>query len=387
MTAQTQADPRLSAADEQAATWFARLQSDRCSDRDRAAHQRWLAEDPGHEKAWQDLLSLWQQLDHVADLPPVAAERRAAVDASREAASTRGPRRVRRRRAGLAAGVAAALAVALTFTLMPLQHRVYRTEPGDRHTISLADGSSVTLNTDTAIRVEYGLRTRRVVLERGQAHFKVAHAVLRPFEVEAGNGLIRALGTAFDVYRKGDDVQVTLIEGKVEVAALTPATPPAAANRAATPHASRLTPHAAEGSPPHLSPLTPHVLSPGQQLHITPTGISERHSANLERATAWLDGRLVFENERLADVIREVNRYSPVQLVVLDPSLAAVRITGVFRAGRAETFVDALRSSFPVKTLAADRSLLLVPAVTSLDGGTLTAEGFPSAVDLGERVH
>jgi transmembrane sensor len=383
MSPQIQSDPCLPKADEQAASWLARLQSDRCSERDRLAHQRWLNEDPDNERAWADITLLWQQLDSLGAQPPMQAARRAAVAASREAASLVRPRRHRRRRWLMAGAAMVALTVAATFTLLPLQHRSYRTEPGDRHTISLADGSAVTLNTDSAIRVEYGLRTRRVVLERGQAHFQVAHAVLRPFEVEAGNGRIRALGTAFDVYRRGDDVQVTLIEGKVEVATLTPTAPSPVhtAQAPATPDAGSAPRQPAPPTPQHA------VLTPGEQLHITPSGLGDTHRANLQRATAWLNGRLVFENERLADVVREVNRYSPVELVVIDPTLAAVRITGVFRAGRAETFVDALRSAFPVKTLAAERSLLLVPAVTTLEGGTLTAEGFPEAVDLGERVH
>ncbi len=336
--------PKASVED-QAADWFARLRSDARTPTLQAEFDRWIAADPAHEREYREMERFWCELTPHGRSDELRALRREAVTESASVARQhRRTHRLRRLRA-LAAGLGmVGLTSLLAISQFSLQQARYQTEPGDRHTVYLADGSEVTLNTDTIVRVDFGWRTRSVVLERGQAHFKVAHAVLRPFEVDAGSGVVRALGTAFDVYRDGDDVQVTLVEGKVEVASLIE--PAASDARKAKPVAVRKN----------------AILEPGEQVSITPTGVSNVRPASVPKATAWLSGRLVFDNERLQDAALEVNRYSPVKLVVLDRDLADMRISGVFRAGRAETFVDALRASYPIDVVtAADSTLLLKP--------------------------
>lgn len=331
--------------EDQAAEWFARLHSDTRTPQLQAEFDRWIAADPAHEREYREMERLWCALTPHGRSEELRALRAEAVAESERLG--RGHRRARRFRTlrAMAAGVGVVgIAALLAVSQFPMQQARYETEPGDRHTVYLADGSEITLNTDTAVRIDFGWRTRSVVLERGQAHFKVAHAVLRPFEVEAGNGIVRALGTAFDVYRDGNGVQVTLVEGKVEVASLIE--PAASDARKAKPVAVRKT----------------AVLEPGEQVSITPIGVSSVRSASVPKTTAWLSGRLVFDNERLQDAALEVNRYSPVKLVVMDRELADMRISGVFRAGRAETFVDALRASYPIDVVtAADSTLVLKP--------------------------
>ena len=324
----------IKSVEDEAAEWFAKMRSDYREPRLQGEFNQWLAASPEHEKEYRAFERMWSDFSSLSSEEAVIALRQEAVT---ESTRVLNPHRIGRRRdlRALAASVAIiSIGIILTMTLLPLQRASYQTEPGDRHTVYLADDSEVTLNTDSAIRVEFTLFSRRVFLERGQAHFKVAHAVVRPFEVDAGSGLIRALGTAFDVYRHGEDVEVTLIQGKVDVTSL------AASDSLAVQHA---------------------VLTPGQQVRVTAEGISPTHVASLVRTTAWLSGRLVFEDERFGDVIQEVNRYSSVKLIVIDPDLADVHISGVFRAGRAETFVDALRSSYPVKATAVGGGLLVEP--------------------------
>ncbi len=341
----TEVNAASAAIDGQAAQWFARMRSDRRSARDQVLFERWLAAAPEHERAYREHEQLWIELSALGRDGGVLELRRAAVTASEHAVSRYRRTSWRRVLRSVAASVAiVGFGALLTLNLLPLQHASYQTEAGDRYTVHLADGSEVTLNTDTLLQVKYSLFSRRVVLERGQAHFKVAHAVVRPFEVDAGSGVIRALGTAFDVYRHGDNVEVTLVQGQVEVASLAPPTP--------------------QPNQRQREPVQRHaVLAPGQQVSVSRRGVSATKPASIDRATAWLSGRLVFENERLGDVIREANRYSLVKMVVIDPALADVRISGVFRVGRAETFVDALRASYPIKVLASDKSLLLVPTL------------------------
>lgn len=322
--------------EDEAAEWFAKMRSDIREPRLQSEFKQWLSADPEHEREYRAFERMWADCSSLSSEEAVIALRQEAMAESKRVLKPHGIAWRRDLRA-LAAGVAiVGIGIFLTMTMLPLQRASYQTEPGDRHTVYLADDSEVTLNTDSAIRVEFTLFSRRVFLERGQAHFKVAHAVVRPFEVDAGSGLIRALGTAFDVYRHGDNVEVTLIQGKVDVASL----PPADSSSAVAQHT---------------------VLTPGQQVRVTTAGISTARVANISSATAWLSGRLVFEDERLGDVVQEVNRYSSVKLIVIDPDLADVHISGVFRAGRAETFIDALRSSYPVKATAVEGGLLVEP--------------------------
>lgn len=322
--------------EDQAAEWFVRLRADTCSARARQEFQRWLKSDPAHDREYHEYEQLWADLSGHPDNDEIASLRREAREVPER--SFPGVRS----HAGALRAVAASIAVVgiaalLTNVLLPLQHATYQTEAGDRHTVVLSDDSEVTLNTDSAIRVEYTLSSRRVVLERGQAHFKVSHAVVRPFEVVAGNGTIRALGTAFDVYRHGDDVEVTLMQGKIDVTA-----------------------EVADNTAGRAVPRIRHaVLTPGQQIMLTPQSVSDVRPASLPKASAWMSGRLVFENERLGDAVQEVNRYSAIKVVLVDSSMAEVRISGVFRAGRAENFVDALKASYPVKVEPANGNLLL----------------------------
>lgn len=336
--------PLPGSAEDQATEWFMRLRGGTRTPALQAEFDRWLAADPAHEREYRAVERLWCELTPYGRSDEVRVLRHQAVEDSEAAAHRHRRGRHLRALRSLAAGAGlVALAGLLAINQFPLQQARYQTESGDRHTVYLADGSEVTLNTDTILRVDFGWRTRSVVLERGQAHFKVAHAVLRPFEVDAGSGVVRALGTAFDVYRNGEDVQVTLVEGKVEVASLL-----ALAANAPRPDAAH----------PQKA-----VLKPGQQVSVTPVGVSSVRPTSIPKATAWLSGRLVFDNERLQDAAGEVNRYSPVKVVVLDRELADMRISGVFRAGRAETFVDALRASYPIDVVtAADSTLILRPS-------------------------
>jgi transmembrane sensor len=180
-----------------------------------------------------------------------------------------------------------------------------------------------------------------VILEQGEAHFKVTHNALRPFRVEAGNGVIRDLGTEFDVYKRPDAVQITLIEGKVDVGDLRGAVSGAQSAKSVE-------------------------LNAGEQISVIDGGLSQVGRANIPKATAWLQGLLIFDQERLADAVAEVNRYSAVKLLVVDPRLADLRISGVFHTGNTQSFLNALRASFAIGSAPApDGTLMLKHEVKS----------------------
>ena len=324
--ADTHTNPGRTAA-EQAAAWHARMHAPDVTDADRARFHVWLAADPAHAREYRDLAGLWHDIDAMHGSPEVA-------DALRHAQAWRArPRRPSwsvpwRVRPVLVAGAAALgmmLVVLAAVLIGPGDGGDYRTALGEQRTVALADGSVVTLNTATQLTVAYSDTERRVELVAGQAQFDVVPDARKPFVVAAGGGEVRALGTVFDVYKAGETVTVTLLEGRVEVRHLEP---PSVAPMAVT------------------APVRTE-LSPGQRV-----SYGDRHTlsavaaVDVARATAWRQGKLDFHDTPLAEAIAQANRYSRVKLELADRSLADRRISGVFKAGNSELLAEGLQVYF-----------------------------------------
>ncbi|MDB5973417.1 MAG: iron dicitrate transport regulator FecR [Nevskia sp.] len=326
-----------------AAQWFTRMRSDRRTVQDEDTFHRWLADSPEHEDAYLTLQALWSGLETHRDAPAIQHLREQALQESRSSLSRRHPSIARRLVIPLLAAAAAVIAAILVTGFATTQQADYRTAVGEHRTIRLGDGSELTLNTDTILRVHYTPWSRKVELQSGEAHFKVAHNPLRPFQVDAGDGQIRDLGTEFDVYKQTSGVQITLIEGQIEVRDKRPPT---------------------TGSPqPEATTMTATRTS-GQQISLADTGLSPIRPVNISKATAWLRGLLVFDQERLADAVAEINRYATTKLRVQDPKLAELRISGVFHTDSAKAFISTLRQSFSIVTRPAPDGTLLLTSQT-----------------------
>jgi transmembrane sensor len=203
------------------------------------------------------------------------------------------------------------------------QPDLYQTALGERRVVTLEDGSRISLDSDSAVEVSYQERSRDLRILRGQARFDVAHDVERPFSVAARGQKVIATGTAFNVDLTGGTVQVTLIEGRVTVL------------------------DERKGEADGFARPKPVELVAGQQLAINSNSRALR-AANLEKASAWERGQLVFENETLTSIVSRVNRYSRTRVVVADAKAGALRISGVFNTGDVNGFVDTVTSYLPV---------------------------------------
>jgi transmembrane sensor len=195
------------------------------------------------------------------------------------------------------------------------------TARGERRELILSDGSLVQVDPESRLRVRLDETSRRIELEGGRAWFKVAPDPKRPFVVEAQGATVRALGTAFAVEQQDVGVRVTVSEGKVVVSL----------------------PSALEHGSRQLSAAP--VLIANEQLTVKKSGSSEPvKEVDANKELAWIKGRLVFENQPVAKVLQEFNRYNPVQLKVADDELARVPVTAVFDASDPESFVAFLES-------------------------------------------
>lgn len=315
---------------EQAAAWVVRLHSDQRTRDDLDAFAAWLAVSEDHGRAYADHALLWGAFDHVARTDARTVLTRAM----------RSPRPGLARRRMLLGGLGVAAAAALTVTAVGpgVGVKTYQTETGGRRHITLSDGSTVLLNTASTLRVAYSSSERRLVLEGGEAFFRVAHDADRPFRVFVAGDEVRALGTAFDVRKVGDHARVTLEEGRV------------ALYRAADSGATTTDLMDLIGGREQQASRPMAVLKPGQQATL---GVAKPQvrAVDIKKTQAWRVGRLILDDTSMSEAIEELNRYGYPKIVLADPKARALRISGVFHTEDAGAFVDAITAAFPLQVV------------------------------------
>lgn len=318
-------------APEDAAIWWAtRRQLDPARFANDGAFAAWMA-DPDNARAWDEIDRRVHLVGSFASMPEIRAMRSAALDVARTRAAPRA-------KWGLAAAIAATILGGLTWLELsapaPTDQAVtagpdvrrYATGVGQRRDVTLADGSKVTLNTASLIEVRYAPDRRDIRLLEGQAMFHVAKNPGRPFVVSANDRQVTAFGTTFDVrIRQSGQVQVLLVEGRV-----------------------RVEPVRRQGIDRLIPALARTDLLPGQEFLVDASGEAVVTTADVERETAWGRGVLIFRNDSVGEAVRELNRYSPAQLVVDDPGVAGLRISGIFPTANRDDFIAALQALYPV---------------------------------------
>jgi transmembrane sensor len=269
---------------------------------------KWLESAPGRRGALIRARTVWTDLDRVGAL--------ARGQATKPASKFKHLRFWHERtwRAGATALAAAAGLAALGWIALPallhLNHSL-ESDVGEVRRVTLADGSTVVLNSGSRLRVNFRPEVREVQLEKGEALFEVAKNKERPFIVSTPMASVRAVGTAFAVRIADDAVNVTVTEGVVEVGGSAEPPQRVAVNERATVRREK---------PIRIEEITPVVA---------------------HRELAWQEGMVSFAGESLERAAAEVNRYSRRQVVIDDPALATKPVVGIFRAGDVDGFASA----------------------------------------------
>jgi transmembrane sensor len=301
----------------EASAWIVRLHGPHRTPELEAGFRVWLAASPENARQFERVTEVWE-----AGAVPVPGVPRLAHEVERSP-----PRR------GL---LAAALALVIigagswyanTFWLNPS----YTTGIGERRVVRLSDGSRVTLNSDSGVIVSYRYGERRISIDHGEVFFEVAPDASRAFRVRAGEQQVEALGTSFVVRREPQQLTVTLVEGKVAVSELESATPSA-------------------------------MLTEGQRLTVSKSGSPRLDELRIEAVTAWLRGEVILDSTPLAEAIAEMNRYDQRRLVIDDPAIAAVRISGVYHTGDSELFAAMVARLYGFGVQHRDGGIHLIPA-------------------------
>jgi transmembrane sensor len=312
---------------------------------DHARQQRQLADDPELARAFVDIADTWQSLGDHATSPEFMALREQALARARRAGARRWRRPfangLRRWRGTVAAAVLVAGVAALQFSPLGYHPGQYRTGIGEQRTVELDDHSLIMLDAVTDLRVSYSDQARIVHLGAGQAQFSVARDPLRPFRVVAGDRTIVALGTVFTVEVVDRQVRVAMLEGKVAVLPTQDAKDLLSKASATPADAGRGVTATAQSS---LVELTA-----GEALRVDENGkTTVVLQADLDAATAWRQGRIIFNKTPLAEAVLRLNRYSRWQLRIDSEALETMNISGVFTAGDAAAFAEAVQLSLPI---------------------------------------
>jgi len=309
--------------EERAYQWLARITSGSASAEDRLALARWLAEDALHRQAYEDAVELWRQLGQLAGRP-LSRLAEPAKALPRPLA-----RRPRRRR--LLAACAALLSALAVIPQLPFWLADYTTGAGEIRAIALEDGSTIHLNTASAVSVDYTQSERSIRLLAGEAEFVVQKNPARPFVVTAGDESVRALGTAFIVRREAGLVTVTQIENRVEITAA------------------------------HSDPGRMVILHPGEGLkRRSGQPLPEAYRVDAGKAEAWRRGKLIFESAPLNEVIAEINRYRPGAVLLMGRKNARLPVSGVFDLHKLDRVLAVIEQTLPVKALRVGGGVVLV---------------------------
>lgn len=306
------------AARDEAAKWAARCLSGDMTDREQTLLDEWLQADPRHQESFDAYMEAGFVASEAAD---AMAEDVLQRDLERFAAE----RRSRRLWLMAAPAMAASVAAAIVFSIVMIPESSpsrYAAQRGEVVDVNLDDGSLVTLNTNTEIEARFDDRRRVVRLLKGEALFDVARDAERPFVVISKRAEATVLGTRFNVYDKAEETVISVLSGVVEV----------------------------DPAEPAQQKRAPVTLISGREISVSDAGdrISVR-AFEPDTVVSWRRGLATYENEPLAAVIDDLNRYYPRRLVIGDSALNDMPVTGSFDLKDQSSAVEALRIAFSLK--------------------------------------
>jgi transmembrane sensor len=360
--------PNMAQIEEEACQWIVKFEGDVPPNKtDIEKLQCWMAQSDTHKAVLLRYASGWNDMDVLSELSVPLGYRQGSIRSKIKKWAIYPLQTLIRVCKGLSrtvnnllhqSAVLTMLALIVTIGLsswyvndqLALKDNIYITSLGEHSFHTLEDGSILWLNTNTKVEVNYSKSNRRIDLLQGEAHFEVKSDHERPFEVYVGKRMVRAVGTAFSVYRLDNKIEVMVTEGKVDLSIVED-------TLLITPEDDLLSEnlHSIDNTAKSKVITVLTSLVAGQSAMILTTtsdpvaDITELEYGEQMRKLSWLKGKLVFAGESLEEVIREVSRHTPINIEVSDPNLRSLRIGGNFQAGETDALFDVLESGFGIK--------------------------------------
>ena len=320
---------------EQASDWFALLSADYVTDKDKVTFADWLDLSEVHQQEYEAVSIAWLDLEGV-DYKKIEAELGQHHHAP--LASWLGQVKewlsVPKGQLGVGGAVVAMALFLFIFVANPAPYSDnFQTTFGERRTVTLPEGTRITLNTNTRLDIAFLPGARQVILKSGEAFFDVSHDASRPFTVKTAGGEVQVLGTKFNVRLRGEHASVALIEGRLKIS----------------------TPLGGESKSTEAYLTSGHTVSYSETAGILPV-------SNAEQAPliAWQESKFVFEGTRLVDVIADVNRYTEEVISITDASIGDIQVTGTFSTDRIPELLSNLERIVPIQVVYKDSDTILI---------------------------
>lgn len=329
----------LSMIDDEASIWLVRLDNGNLSDQLRKELKSWLSADKRHPIALKAMADIWDGMDEIL----------MTIDDDEASKNVTLWPVLKPILEPFALAASVCFLAILVFFAIPndVQKNTYASVVGQQMSTTFDDGSIIHLNTNSRIETEFSDEKRIIKLIQGEALFEVSHDPERPFIVYAGNRLVQAIGTKFVVHLKSENIQVTVTDGKVKMSKVP-------FNKTLT-DIKGLNNTDTKKDDVYITKGEKVIVGANQAPKLTLI-----KPENLKRALSWLDGKLIFVNEELFDVIEEINRYIDVEIVLKDPSLHKITISGRFDLEDSEALIEAIELSFNMDSKRLDSNKVLL---------------------------
>ncbi len=320
----------------EASEWVAELAGSKSNIQTHRALQNWLDADPRHQQAYtamqHSLAALGQDHDFLSALYPVE---KLSPEKGRTNRTWRNPAPL-----AIAAMLLLSIFGAGLYQFFSQAGDVYSTDIAEVRNIRLADGSILTLGAHSEVTVHYSELERKVALNRGEAFFNIMKAPNQPFSVGVGDITVKVLGTRFDVRKGAEETRVAVEDGSVEVAYPL--------------------------SPANTYETEKNLLTAGKQLvHRQSAAGLQTELSDTHTPGAWRQGRLIYINASLAEIIADINRYYKGQVSLDSEELANLRFTSVFRTNEIDELIETLTVQLPIQMTKAPDGKITLSAAAS----------------------
>lgn len=275
--------------------------------------EAWLATDPKHQQAFEEIVLLWGLLD----LPIKAFDSNTSLQSSLSQTHWARQNYQQKMKLAIAACLMLFMVSGLSWQLgwITQWRSDYVTTVGEKLPVNLVDGSEVTLNSETALAIDFSDRERRIELFEGEAWFDVSHDRNRPFIIRTPHGEVKVIGTQFNLRLDRRGTTVSLTEGSVLL----------------------------------NTDADSATLYAGQQANLTDNLVSAPKEFDQTAVTAWRRDQFVFYNAALIDVVDQLNRHRQGQIIVTSQALHSLKVSGIFSTKEPEEALALILETLPVQ--------------------------------------
>ena len=328
--------------------WYLLLEDKAGNDQILDQFEEWLATSQSHRDAFDSVVDFWSKIDSLPEIQKIREtgsdilnveshdpEDNIVINKIQKKPETTVAFTMQKwQKWAVAATVLIIVSFAITLYSNYLPEGTYQTATGEQQVIQLADGSTVYLNTQSSFRVDFSNKTRKIYLLEGEARFDVAKDKNRPFIVETSWGDVRALGTSFNVCNNEEKIEVLVFEGTITVD-----------------HNKSRNAGIVDFSKLSQSEV---LVAYGERVVFFEDNLSIVRAANdleISQKHAWREGKLIFRDQRLSEVVREASRYTNKKIVIMDDALNDIKLSGVFDIEDFDALIHAIENAFPVKVI------------------------------------